>query len=107
MDVELLLKFGELQKQVHKNAVDKGFWALTHPADLILPTKLALVHSEVSEALEALREGKPVEAFEEELADIIIRVMDIAEFMGIDLIEAIDLKMEKNQNRPYKHGKEF
>lgn len=43
----------------------------------------------------------------EELADVIIRVMDEAEFRGIDLEEVIRLKHAFNKTRPFKHGKEF
>lgn len=66
---------------------------------------LALVHSEVSEALEVDR--LPVvdaPAYAEELADIVIRVMDHAETIGIDLETAIVSKNERNRGREYRHG---
>ncbi len=43
----------KLQKKAHKNSRDKGFW--TGPENDNIPTKLALIHSEVSEWLEAYR----------------------------------------------------
>lgn len=66
--------------------------------------KLALVHSEVSEAAEAVRENDS-EKFIEELADIVIRVMDIAGNGGWDLGNVVVRKMEKNATREQRHGK--
>lgn len=66
-------------------------------------TLLALIHSEVSEALEADRKGD-VENFKEELADIVIRVFDLCGSRNIDLGKAIEEKMLKNEGREYKHG---
>lgn len=72
---------------------------------------IALIHSEVSEALEALREGNPpskviegVSQAEEELADTVIRIMDIAYTHKWNLPKAIFLKIEYNKTRPYRHG---
>ena len=66
-------------------------------------TSLALIHSEVSEALEADRVGNR-ELFEEELADICIRVFSLCGHMNIDLEKRIVDKMVDNYKRPYKHG---
>lgn len=66
-------------------------------------TMLALIHSEVSEALEADRIGDD-ENFAEELADVVIRVFDLCGFMNIDLGTEIDKKMAKNRLRPHMHG---
>lgn len=105
----------ELAKAVHQNAVDKGWWDTDRP----FPEVLALIHSEVSEALEEYRDGrksheiyysvgtnggqKP-EGISIELADIIIRVLDYTGSEGIDLDEAIRLKMAYNKTRPHRHG---
>lgn len=60
---------------------------------------LALVASEVGEAINECRNEKPTEAFGEELADIILRVLDISHWQGIDMEKEILAKMKKNEQR--------
>ncbi len=60
---------------------------------------LALVASEVGEAINECRNEKPTDAFGEELADIILRVLDIAHWQGIDIEKEIIDKMMKNELR--------
>jgi NTP pyrophosphatase (non-canonical NTP hydrolase) len=57
---------------------------------------LALVASEVGEAINECRHEKPSDAFGEELADIILRVLDISHWQGIDIENEILKKMSKN-----------
>lgn len=75
--------------------------------------KLALVHSEISEAVRAvldgeieptIREGKP-EGLGSELDDTHIRLFHLAAMLGHDTQKGIELKMEYNASRPEKHGK--
>lgn len=66
-------------------------------------TIIALIHSEASEALEACRK-RDRENFKEELADILIRVLDCSHGMGIDIGEAVAKKLEANRKRGYRHG---
>lgn len=85
----------------------KGFQTVT-PADWedpsLVPIKLSLVHSEVSEALEEWRKEHRLEEFGGELADIIIRVTQLGIGLGIDLDEAVADKQEKNRTREFQHG---
>jgi NTP pyrophosphatase (non-canonical NTP hydrolase) len=68
-----------------------------------IPVKLALIHSEVSEALEAFRNGDH-ENFAEELADTLIRLLDLAAGLGIDMDREVTAKVETNRGRGYRHG---
>ncbi len=100
----------DFQKRVHALATNNGFWK-----EVNLGEKCALIHSEVSELLEVYR--KPglqfstkvpaLSAEAEEMADILIRLLDLAAARGIDLWEAAKLKHAYNATRPYKHGKAF
>jgi NTP pyrophosphatase (non-canonical NTP hydrolase) len=78
----------------------RGDWAGT---EYKIPAKLALITSEVSEALEAYRKDDPAN-FAEELADTLIRVLDLASGLGIDLDSAVAAKLEQNKQRGYRHG---
>ncbi len=60
---------------------------------------LALVASEVGEAINECRGDKPTEDFAEELADIVLRVLDIAHWQGIDMEKELQAKMLKNEQR--------
>lgn len=71
-------------------------------ADKVI-VKLALIITEVSEAIESVRK-QDFNNFKEELADIIIRTLDLSDILFIDIEKEIDLKMDKNEKRPYKHG---
>lgn len=60
---------------------------------------LALIASEVGEAVNECRGEHPTPALGEELADIVLRVADLAHQLGIDLGNEIDKKMHKNELR--------
>ncbi|MDQ0414206.1 MazG nucleotide pyrophosphohydrolase domain-containing protein [Mesobacillus stamsii] len=89
----------QLCKEAYKTAQSKGW----HDEQMETGTTLALIHSEVSEALEADRKGD-VENLVEELADVCIRVFDFCGMNEYDLEHMILKKMEKNKYRSYKHG---
>ena len=96
------MQISEMVKLAHGNAREKGFW--DEPREV--GTILALIHWEVSEAFEAHRHGD-YDEFAEELADILIRVADLAGGSGIDLEKAVIDKMAYNSRRERMHGKYY
>ena len=104
------MRINELVKESYDRAQRKGHY----DPEPTIEGRLCLIHSEVSEALEAYRDdemtttltesGKP-EGLPSELADIIIRVCDFAGHLGIDLEREIRLKSDYNETRPQKHGR--
>lgn len=96
--------------EVHQNARAKGFWDRErHISEL-----LAEIHGEVSEVLEAAKHGNPesektpgFSQCEEELADVVIRIMDLAAGRKWDIAGAIVAKIRHNATRERLHGKEF
>lgn len=93
------------QKDIHELAKEKGWY---DPPKSI-PEAICLMHSELSEGLEAFRNhiqeaGPGSGCLSEEFADCIIRIMDTCEFLGLDLNKAINEKHEYNKGRTYRHG---
>lgn len=120
----------QLSSTIRNNNLIKGF----ELEDVQIGTQLMLVVSELGEALEAERKGKhcpqetitdidddldcglfnPVrfenevkDSFEDEMADSIIRLLDICAFLHIDIDAHIRAKLKYNMTREYKHGKKF
>jgi len=87
----------------HKIAKEKGWWDKDRSDGEII----ALMHSELSEALEAMRNSHSKDAIAEELADCCIRIFDYCGQKKINLNKALVKKIEKNKFRPYRHGKVF
>jgi len=92
--------------EIHSNKLRHG-WKVTTSEDWEdkheIPAVLMLIVSEVAEALEAFRKSDRPN-FEEELADVGIRLIGLSHGMGIDLKAAILAKIEKNRHREFKHG---
>ena len=100
---------------IHANAISKGFY---DPVDrmeeqdiLIFELKqLSMIHSEVTEVLEALRKNKGPSAVADEMADIFIRLVDLYSFfrrrgkVDKSLSEAVTFKMNVNTERERMHG---
>src|SRR6478609_9033599 len=102
----------EYATHIHNVAMAKGFWAEPNNWDQI-GNKLALVHSEVTELLEALRKNQGPEKTADEFADIIIRLLDLwAVLKGEGFVQgtvedAIAKKVLVNGQRPVLHGNVF
>lgn len=108
--LEIETTFNAFAKLCHKEAQLKGFYADMNTSDVYhIATKIALIGDEVFELLRAFR--NPTESWvirQSEMADIIIRVLDFAYWMGYTNIgTAIVDKYIKNKGRPFKHGKLF
>ena len=127
------MNLGQLVDEAYKIATDHGWWdpylpdpdfddaigrakrstrAPNVPPDG-LAAKIMLIVTECAEAVECVRDGKldarteyagkPV-GLPSELADIVIRVADLCGALGIDLDEAIRLKLAYNRTRTHRHG---
>lgn len=127
------MDISKFQQDCFETAADHGWWPMSADegvggaefkgeyVDLDkvnVPEKIALMHSELSEALEHYRnlgemkfrtpvlygaDEKP-DGFWVELGDCIIRILDLAGAYGVDLEYALRVKAEYNKTRPYRHG---
>lgn len=104
----LVAALAENGKLIHHHMQRQGFWTSDNTGE-----KIALMHSELSEALEAHRKNLPsdhvpnLSGLEEEMADTVIRILDFCAYHRINLGDVIIQKMHFNLERPYKHGKAY
>ena len=97
-----------IAKEIHTNAIEHGWWE----EERSLGEIVALCHSELSEALEAYRNGEPMMWMNEdkpdgiaiEMIDCMIRILDYLAKENIDIDRLLMMKHEYNKTRTYKHG---
>ena len=103
--------------EIHQNAIDKGFWEPNNEDTHIIfyLKQIAMIHSEATEVLEAIRKEQGGEKIVEELADILIRVLDLYQGLREDgmvtqgysimsLHDVFEKKAKINESRARLHG---
>jgi NTP pyrophosphatase (non-canonical NTP hydrolase) len=103
---------------VHETAVEKGFWnvidgATQEQTDIFITKQLMMIVSEAVEVMEAIRKSRGPEDIADEMADIIIRTLDLyaglkdLEYVNTDLQVAFNNKTSFNMTRPERNGVKF
>lgn len=120
MDMDEQYAIETLQRKIHQGNIDAGWWTdLSTNQDLaeecrkgtrfgkaLVAEKLVLIHSEISEAMEAARKNLMDDklphrkGIEVELADAVIRILDLCGALNLDLAGAIQEKLWYNLSRP-------
>jgi NTP pyrophosphatase (non-canonical NTP hydrolase) len=107
-----------MAEELHALAVEKGFWDVIKDApqeqvDIFITKQLMMIVSETVEVMEAIRKSHGPEAVADEMADILIRTLDLYaglrehEYVNTDLQVAFNNKTSINKLRPEKHGVKF
>ena len=106
------ISFDDIAIDLHQTAVEKGFWP-EDVDDIFITKQLMMIVSEAVEVMEAIRKDKGDEAIADEMADILIRTLDLyaglAEhgYTMISLDHALSKKASFNKERPERHGVRF
>jgi NTP pyrophosphatase (non-canonical NTP hydrolase) len=104
--------FDEIAEELHEVAVEKGFWP-KEVDDIFITKQLMMIVSEAVEVMEAIRKSHGPEAVADEMADIIIRTLDLYaglrefEYVNDTLDKAFEKKTGYNKTRPERHGVKF
>lgn len=102
----------DLSMNLHKVAIEKGFWP-EDVDDIFIAKQCMMIVSEVTETMEAIRKDKGEEEITKEVADILIRTLDLyaglveAGYTKLSLDYALEEKTQFNKTRPEKHGVRF
>jgi NTP pyrophosphatase (non-canonical NTP hydrolase) len=103
-----------MANDVHSTAVAKGFWP-EDVDDIFVTKQLMMIVSEAVEVMEAIRKDKGKQEVADEMADIVIRTLDLWEGLkengyvedNAELQVAFNNKTNVNKDRPQKHGVKF
>jgi NTP pyrophosphatase (non-canonical NTP hydrolase) len=99
-------------REIHSTAVEKGFWP-DKVDDIFITKQLMMIVSEAVEVMEAIRKEKGSQEVADEMADIVIRTLDLYMGMGkhgyvdTELQVALNNKTNFNKTRPERHGVKF
>jgi NTP pyrophosphatase (non-canonical NTP hydrolase) len=106
------LSLDGMAKDLHKVAKEKGFWP-EKIDDIFITKQLMMIVSEAVEVMEAIRKNKGKQEVADEMADIIIRTLDLYQglkdngYVDQDLQVALNNKTNFNRSRPERHGVKF
>ena len=101
-----------MAKDIHSVAVEKGFWP-DKVDDIFITKQLMMIVSEAVEVMEAIRKDKGKQEVADEMADIIIRTLDLYQglvdngYVDQELQIALNNKTSFNKSRPERHGVKF
>jgi NTP pyrophosphatase (non-canonical NTP hydrolase) len=101
-----------MAKDIHTVAVEKGFWP-DKIDDIFITKQLMMIVSEAVEVMEAIRKDKGKQEVADEMADIIIRTLDLYQglvdngYVDQELQIALNNKTSFNKSRPERHGVKF